>query len=83
MAPKPPYERVPSSVGMGVRLRLALNLCMRIKKGGTCVLALVCKSFSAMPLAENMLVLLRDSARVMLFGFLASDLLVEVSRYKR
>ena len=36
-----------------------------------------------MPLAENMLVLLRDSACVMLFGFLASDLLVEVSRYKR
>ena len=33
MAPKPPYQRVPSSVGMGVRLRLALNLCTRIKEG--------------------------------------------------
>ena len=39
--------------------------------------------FGLQKLAENMLVLLRDSACVMLFGFLASDFLVEVSRYKR
>ena len=29
-------------------LRLAINLCRRTKRGGTCVLALCCKSFSAM-----------------------------------
>ena len=30
-------------------LRLALSLCRRIKRGGTCAIAPCCKSFSVMP----------------------------------